>query len=72
MVITNSDQPVTIAVGAYENQEAITFEVGVTPVSSDKLKDSNGAGDTFVGGFLAKICMLLKEKGDNKDLILTK
>jgi sugar/nucleoside kinase (ribokinase family) len=34
------------------------FNVEVVPVSSEKLLDSNGAGDSFVGGFLAKMCLL--------------
>jgi sugar/nucleoside kinase (ribokinase family) len=30
----------------------------VIPVEKEKLVDSNGAGDSFVGGFLAKLSII--------------
>ena len=58
MVITDSYKPVVVAVGAFQDQEGYTFTVNVKPVERDKLLDTNAAGDSFVGGFLAKLCML--------------
>lgn len=58
MVITNSDKPVTVGVSAVGQDAGYVFNVEVVPVSSEKLLDSNGAGDSFVGGFLAKMCLL--------------
>lgn len=59
MIITNSEQPVTVAVGAHGDIPAYTFTVAVDPIPEELLLDSNGAGDTFVGGFLAKICQMV-------------
>ena len=53
MVITNSDQPVTVGVSHFAEDKSYAFNVDVTPVPHEKLLDSNGAGDSFVGGFLA-------------------
>ena len=36
------------------------IEIAVEPIASDKLLDSNGAGDSFVGGFLAKASLMLE------------
>jgi len=37
------------------------------------LKDSNAAGDSFVGGLLAKICLIINERGSEDDSkLLTK
>ena len=60
MVITNSDRPVTIAVGGHKDVEEYSFSVSVASITSNKLLDSNGAGDTFVGGFLARLCQIAK------------
>jgi len=60
MIITNSEKPVTVAVGAHGSNEAYSFTVPVNSVEQHLLLDSNGAGDTFVGGFLASVCLSLK------------
>lgn len=64
VIITNSEQPVTIAIckQVSDHQEVSTFSVNVKPVAQELLLDSNGAGDTFVGGFLAKASLILQNK----------
>ena len=53
-IITDSCYSVTVA-ASYPTMPLlnIVFKVDVIPVTEDKLLDSNGAGDSFVGGFLA-------------------
>ena len=64
MVITNSDQPVVVGVSSINDIPSYEFSIEVNPVPKEKLLDSNGAGDSFVGGFLAEICILESEKRD--------
>jgi sugar/nucleoside kinase (ribokinase family) len=61
MVITNSEKAVIIAVGAHLQTEEYAFTVPVTPIEAKLLLDSNGAGDSFVGGFLAKLCQIYQD-----------
>ena len=56
VVITNSADPVCVS---YMDQ---TFMVPVEQLDHSLLKDSNAAGDSFVGGFIAKICQMIEEK----------
>lgn len=49
VVITQGAQSTIVAVG---DEPVRTFTV--TPIPKDQLVDTNGAGDAFVGGFLAK------------------
>jgi adenosine kinase len=56
MVITNSENAVVLGIGAFKGKDHYSFSVKVEPVDIEKLLDSNGAGDSFVGGFLSKIC----------------
>lgn len=53
VIITNSEKPVTVCVGPYLDKEAEVFEVSVEPLDRRSVIDTNGAGDCFVGGFLA-------------------
>ena len=63
MIVTNSERPVTVAVGPWQgNPDASAFSVNVKSLDKALLKDSNGAGDSFVGGFLAKMCKIIKEE----------
>jgi sugar/nucleoside kinase (ribokinase family) len=51
----------------------VSFAVDVTPLEASLLHDSNSAGDSFVGGFLAKLCKITKEEelADFDNLIFT-
>jgi adenosine kinase len=40
--------------------DGVVTEYAVEPLSKDKLVDTNGAGDAFVGGFLSQ---LVQDKG---------
>ncbi len=57
MIITDSHKSVNVAI-RYDSQPENDkdFMVDVKPIPDDQVVDSNGAGDSFVGGFLAKIC----------------
>eukprot|EP00761_Pharyngomonas_kirbyi_P011714 gb/GECH01011740.1/.p1 GENE.gb/GECH01011740.1/~~gb/GECH01011740.1/.p1 ORF type:complete len:346 (+),score=104.75 gb/GECH01011740.1/:1-1038(+) len=50
VVITQGEEPVIISVGG---EDAKSYEVPVVP--KEKLVDTNGAGDAFVGGFLSQL-----------------
>ena len=56
-VITNSANPVTAGAGSslFDNQQEYSFQVDVDAVPENEIRDVNGAGDSFVGGFLARI-----------------
>ena len=55
MVITNGCKPVTVSVSSFNGKGAYVFNVDVARLSQEKVIDTNAAGDSFVGGFLAKI-----------------
>lgn len=57
-VITNSADPV-IACYVNSNGDISTLRVPVPAIPKEDLKDSNAAGDSFVGGFLAKLCQII-------------
>jgi adenosine kinase len=46
---------VIIAIGQTDNKEAEVHTVEVPKISKDLLVDTNGAGDSFVGGFMAAL-----------------
>jgi len=72
MVITNSELPVTIAVGPMvDGEECQSFTVNVSLISNSLLKDANGAGDSFVGGFLAKLCKIHEDENVSNHLIFS-
>lgn len=48
VVITQGDKPVILAIGDEVK------EIAVPKLDGDKIEDTNGAGDAFVGGFLAQ------------------
>merc|ERR1712124_39020 len=49
VVITQGCDPTIVA------QNGFTKEYAITPLPQDKLVDTNGAGDAYVGGFLAAL-----------------
>ena len=55
-VVTQGKEPILFAV-QHKDGEAVTEvkEVPVAVLSKDQLVDTNGAGDSFVGGFLSQI-----------------
>ena len=59
VIITRSEQPVIVSRIVLKDGSDIpsleTFTVAVESVSKSKICDSNGCGDTFVGGYLAKL-----------------
>lgn len=59
MIITNSGEPVIVSIGPYGDQKQNVFTKKVIDLDKEKLVDSNSAGDSFVGGFFAKIILIL-------------
>jgi sugar/nucleoside kinase (ribokinase family) len=55
MIITDSENPVSVAASNNQGQE-LKFTVDTNPLNKEAVLDCNGAGDSFVGGFLAHIC----------------
>lgn len=53
VVFTQGEKPVVIAVSNGEQVQNFTFEVPLIP--KEMLVDTNGAGDSFVGGFLSRL-----------------
>lgn len=53
VVFTQGEKPVVVAVSNGEQVQNFTFEVPLIP--KEKLVDTNGAGDSFVGGFLSRL-----------------
>lgn len=54
-IVTCGKEPIQIAIhGQNEDQD---FEYPVPLVAKEKVLDTNGAGDSFVGGFLAQIAL---------------
>jgi adenosine kinase len=54
VVFTQGTDP-TIAAVAKENGEVEITEVPVHAIGSEKINDTNGAGDAFAGGFVAGV-----------------
>ncbi len=42
-------------------------EFSVTPIAADELVDTNGAGDAFVGGFLARLISTTRNEDDHSE-----
>lgn len=59
MIITNSGEPVTISIGPFRDQPQQCFTHNVIDIDKSKLLDSNAAGDSFVGGFFAKLSLIM-------------
>ena len=57
--ITQGKDPIILA--HQRGEELLVEEIPITPIEKEKVIDTNGAGDSFVGGFLSQIVQ-------NKDL----
>eukprot|EP00355_Strombidium_rassoulzadegani_P001752 CAMPEP_0168608368 /NCGR_PEP_ID=MMETSP0449_2-20121227/590_1 /TAXON_ID=1082188 /ORGANISM="Strombidium rassoulzadegani, Strain ras09" /LENGTH=104 /DNA_ID=CAMNT_0008648349 /DNA_START=355 /DNA_END=669 /DNA_ORIENTATION=- len=66
VVITNSGEPVTIAMSENGGKMHI-FEVPVPKLERAKIIDTNAAGDSFVGGFLAQLVIFLEEQDSSSE-----
>ena len=53
-IITQGKEPVLVAV-AKDGDETVQKEIAVPVIPSSQVVDTNGAGDSFVGGFLSEI-----------------
>jgi adenosine kinase len=53
VIITQGPEPVIVAHKCPESGEIKVMEIPIPKVESDKIIDTNGAGDSLVGGFLA-------------------
>lgn len=68
MIITNSGEPVVCSISEFRDQPQISFTQDVIDIEKSKLLDSNSAGDSFVGGFLARLNIIIEtRKADNND-----
>ena len=56
VIISQGAKPVIVATYQEGKTEDIT-EVEVPAIPSDQIVDSNGAGDSFTGGFLARLAL---------------
>lgn len=54
-ICTNGPAPVVVATGSLAGGEATVAEYPVPALTSEQIVDTNGAGDAFVGGFLAEL-----------------
>lgn len=55
VITTQGKEPTLYALHNFETKETETKEVPVELISADQIVDLNGAGDAFVGGFLAEL-----------------
>lgn len=69
-VITDSENPVTISIYNDNTKELNTFQVSVDPLEKGEVLDSNGAGDSFVGGFLAKMSLIESVQNNAKESVI--
>ena len=69
-VITDSSSPVTCSIFSAQSQGLTVFQVSPMPVEKELLLDSNGAGDSFVGGFFSKISLIESEQNYTKDSVV--
>lgn len=53
-VITQGKDPILVAISG-EGQESVQKEFPIPPIEKDLIVDTNGAGDSFVGGFVSQI-----------------
>jgi len=57
VIITDSVNPVIFVAFRQETEEQISFNVEVNKIEAGALVDTCAAGDSFVGGFLAHMCL---------------
>jgi adenosine kinase len=53
VVFTHGALPTVIA------KDGELTKVPVIPIEADAIVDTNGAGDAFVGGFMAQVCLVV-------------
>jgi adenosine kinase len=54
-IVTQGGEPVILATSVLGSDEVTLREIAVPALTKDQLIDTNGAGDSFVGGFLAQL-----------------
>jgi adenosine kinase len=53
-ILTNGPAPTIVATGSLDGGEVTVVEYPVPALAAGELLDTNGAGDSFVGAFLAE------------------
>lgn len=56
-VITVGCEPVIVAIGQADGREPEVHTIEVPKIAKDLIVDTNGAGDSFVGGFFAALSL---------------
>ena len=54
-IITCGCEPVIVVIGQPDSKEPEVHTIDVPKISKDLIVDTNGAGDSFVGGFFAAL-----------------
>ena len=52
-IVTNGSKPIIVAINTPGSDEVDLKEYPIEALTKDKVVDTNGAGDSFVGGFLS-------------------
>jgi adenosine kinase len=53
-IITQGKDPILVAISK-EGEDTVQREFSIPAIAKDLIVDTNGAGDSFVGGFLSQI-----------------
>lgn len=56
-VVTQGKQPILVAIANEQGEIVSQKEYPIATLSSDLIVDTNGAGDSFTGGFLSQIAL---------------
>jgi len=54
-IVTNGAKPVIVAINTPGSEEVSVTEYPIEPLANEQIVDTNGAGDAFVGGFMAQL-----------------
>ena len=54
-IVTNGAKPVIVAINTPGSEDVELTEYPVAELAKDQIVDTNGAGDAFVGGFMAQL-----------------
>ena len=52
-IVTNGSKPIIVAINTPGSEDVQINEYPIEALPKDKVVDTNGAGDSFVGGFLS-------------------
>lgn len=52
-IVTNGSKPIIVAINTPGSEDVDLKEYPIEALPKDKVVDTNGAGDSFVGGFLS-------------------